>query len=358
MEIKIDLDDLRKRKIFVATPMYGGMSNGMYTRSLCDLTALCVKYGIELRSYFLFNESLITRARNYCVDEFLRSDSDHLLFIDSDIGFNPQDVIAMMALQTPESEYDVIAAPYPKKCITWEKILQAVNKGVADQNPNVLEDFVGDFVFNPHMDANETSKTIRLDEPAQVLETGTGFMMIRRKTFEKYLEAYPEIMYKPDHVRTEAFDGSRKIGMYFQAEVDRYNPTKVYEKLLKKLSEGESVTADQAKDILAEAKSRMDSSTDRYLSEDYLFCQNTRKAGMKVWLCPWMHLQHSGTYVFGGKLPALASIGASATADAELIRRQRAAGSTGPQSQIQSRPVSPVIANDPNLIKKFKKVAL
>ena len=353
MEIKIDIEQLRSRKLFIATPMYGGVCNGMYTRSLCDLTAMCVRYGIEVRSYFLFNESLITRARNYCVDEFMRSDAEHLLFIDSDIGFNPQDVIAMMALQTPESEYDVIAGPYPKKCITWEKILQAVNKGVADNNPNILEDFVGDFVFNPAIDDTEESRTIRLDQPAQVLETGTGFMMIRKNTFKKYLEAYPEIMYKPDHVRTEAFDGSRKIGMFFQAEVDRHNPTKTYENLLKKIADGDSVSALEAKETLSVAKSKMDSSTDRYLSEDYLFCQNVRKAGMKVWLCPWMHLQHAGTYVFGGKLPALASIGASATADADLIRKQR----QGIQQPVRNPiPIAAPINHNPEILMKFKKV--
>lgn len=359
MEIKIDIEALRKRKLFVATPMYGGIANGMYTRSLCDLTAMCVRYGIEVRSYFLFNESLITRARNYCVDEFLRSDSDHLLFIDSDIGFNPQDVIAMMALQTDESEYDVIAAPYPKKCITWEKILQAVNKGVADNNPNVLEDFVGDFVFNPAMGENESSRVIRLDEPAEVLETGTGFMMIRRNTFNKYLEAYPEIMYKPDHVRTEAFDGTRKIGQYFQAEIDRYNPMKDYREMLERIAAGENIPLQDVANILANADNKMERSTDRYLSEDYLFCQNTRKAGMKVWLCPWMHLQHAGAYVFGGKLPALASIGASATADADLIKRQRAAGQ-GQSLPPSAKPVNlppPSFTNSPDLLKKFKKIS-
>mgnify|MGYP000341873540 CR=1 FL=1 len=65
---------------------------------------------------FLFNESLITRARNYLVDEFLRSDFTHLLFIDSDIHYNPQDVIAMLAL-----EKDVIGGPYPKKSINWNQ---------------------------------------------------------------------------------------------------------------------------------------------------------------------------------------------------------------------------------------------
>lgn len=283
MEIKIDIEQLRQRKLFVATPMYGGNASGIYTRSMCDLTALCVKYGIEVRSYFLFNESLITRARNYCVDEFLRSDAQHLMFIDSDIGFNPQDVIALMALQSPESPYDVIAGPYPKKCITWEKIKQAVDRGAADGNPNALEDFVGDFVFNPAMEENETSKTIKLDEPAEVLETGTGFMMIRRSTFDKYKKNYPEYSYRPDHVRTEAFDGSREIHAYFDCIIDP--------------------------------------KTKRYLSEDYMFCQNVRHMGGKVWLCPWMHMQHAGTYMFAGKLPALASIGASATADSELLKK-------------------------------------
>jgi len=314
MEIKIDIEALRNRKLFVATPMYGGQCNGIYTRSICDLTALCVKYGIEVRSYFLFNESLITRARNYCVDEFLRSDAEHLLFIDSDIGFNPQDVIALMALQSPESPYDVIAAPYPKKCITWEKIYAAVNKGVVDNNPSVLEDFVGDFVFNPAMDKGEQSKTIRLDEPAEVLETGTGFMMIRRSTFDKYKEHYPQYSYKPDHIRTEAFDGSREIHAYFDCIIDP--------------------------------------ETKRYLSEDYMFCQNVRKMGSKVWLCPWMHLQHAGTYIFAGKLAALASIGASATADSQLINKHKTdKNNVAPKTPI---PINPI--NNSDLLKKFKSV--
>ena len=309
MEIKIDIEKLRNRKLFVATPMYGGNASGIYTRSMCDLTALCVKYGIEVRSYFLFNESLITRARNYCVDEFLRSDSHHLMFIDADIGFDPKDIIALMALQDTDSPYDVIAGPYPKKCITWEKIKQAVDKGAADDQPNNLEDYVGDFVFNPAMEPGETSKSIRLDEPAEVLETGTGFMMIRRPTFEKYKQHYPQYSYKPDHVRTAEFDGSREIHAYF--------------------------------DCIIDPKTR------RYLSEDYMFCQNVRQMDMKVWLCPWMHLQHAGTYVFAGKLPALASIGASATADAGLLKSQR-----------NPKPSVPVeIANvSPELLKKFRPI--
>ena len=275
MEINIPIEKLRERGLFVATPMYGGQCAGMFARSTADLSALCAKYGIPLQFYFLFNESLITRARNYCCDEFMRSTCEHMMFIDSDIGFNPQDVIALMALQANDEEkYDIIGGPYPKKCISWEKIKHAVDKGVADEDPNVLEKFVGDYVFNPK--GNQSS--IPLSEPVEVLEIGTGFMMVTKRAMKKFEESYKEqYSYKPDHVRTEHFDGSREILMFFQAEVDPVSK--------------------------------------RYLSEDYWFCQKAQAIGLSTWFCPWMVLQHVGTYIFGGSLADIASVGAAATAD-------------------------------------------
>lgn len=279
MEIKIPVEDLRSRGLFVATPMYGGQCAGMFARSVADLSAICTQYGIPLQFYFLFNESLITRARNYCCDEFMRSNCEHMMFIDSDIGFNPQDIIALMALQAQnEDEYDIIGGPYPKKCISWEKIKHAVDKGMADEDPSVLEKFVGDYVFNP----KGGQSSIPISEPVEVLEIGTGFMMVTKKAMQKFADSYPQYNYKPDHVRTEHFDGSREIMMYFQAEVDP--------------------------------------ETKRYLSEDYWFCQKAQAIGLRTWFCPWMKLQHVGTYIFGGSLADLASIGASATADPSAIK--------------------------------------
>ena len=88
MKEQLDIEKLKSRKLFVATPMYSGVCCGTYTKSTNDLSTVCAKNNIPLRFYFLFNESLITRARNYCVDEFLRSDCTHLMFIDSDLGFD------------------------------------------------------------------------------------------------------------------------------------------------------------------------------------------------------------------------------------------------------------------------------
>lgn len=280
MEMEIELSELRKRKIMVATPMYGGQCHGMYAKSCADLAKLCQAYDVDLKFFYLFNESLITRARNYCVDEFMRSHYTHLMFIDSDIGFDPHDVLSMAAMMDPEEEdpKEVMCGPYPKKTIAWEKIKRAVDKGFADENPQNLDKYVGDYVFNPA----DGGDSIRIDTPCKVLEGGTGFMMIAKSAFEKFTAAYPDYTYLPDHVRTKHFDGSREIGMFFQALID--------------------------------PKSK------RYLSEDYMFCQYMQEIGVPTWLCPWMRLVHTGSYTFGGSLADIAALGASATADIDAIK--------------------------------------
>ena len=274
MEITIPIEELRKRKIFVATPMYGGMCSGQYCKSTADLAKLCQHHGVDIEFFYLFNESLIPRARNYCVDEFLRHEQfTHLMFIDADIGFNPDDVLTLAAIAEPGTDKQIVCGPYPKKCIAWEKIKVAVDKGFADENPQALAEYVGDYVFNP---ASE-SRTIAIDKPCEVMEGGTGFMMIQRSAFEQYEKAYPEFHYLPDHVRSEHFDGTREIMAYFDCVID--------------------------------PKSK------RYLSEDYMFCQWARDADIKVWMAPWIRLTHMGSYTFGGSLEALARCDVSATAD-------------------------------------------
>lgn len=327
---------LQKQKLFVATPMYGGTCHGMYTRAITDLTTTCTRHNIPLQIYYLFNESLITRARNYCCDEFLRSDATHLMFIDSDIGFNAQDVLSLLAIQAqegaPGNNFDVIGGPYPKKCISWEKIRLAVDKGFGDpHNPNpdlrdanLLERFVGDYVFNP----KHNTKEIKIGEPLEVLELGTGFMMIRRSAFDLFNKAFPDLTYRPDHIRTEHFDGSREIMMYFQADRDVYDPTRQYENALKKIHElavegFDPIALKELIDSTFKEKEELAAKVSRrYLSEDYWFCWKIAAAGGGVWFCPWMQTQHVGSYIFGGSLQDLATIGASATADAGALHKK------------------------------------
>jgi len=254
MQLQVKVDDLRKCKLFVATPMYGGQNNGMYMKACLDLQGLCIQYGIEIRFSFLFNESLITRARNYLVDEFLhRSDCTHLLFLDSDIHFDPNDVIALLAL-----DKDVIGGPYPKKAIKWKSIKTAVQKN-PDIDPGTLEKVTGDYVFNPV----KGTEQFNLSEPLEVMEIGTGFMLVDRKVFNKMEEAYPMIRYLPDHVGQANFDGSRYIHAFFDTVID-------------------------SKDSITGGGS------ERYFSEDYMFCQMWRKIGGSIGLCAWLVTSHRG----------------------------------------------------------------
>jgi len=265
MEIQVNVDDLKKNKLFIATPMYGGMAHGLYIKSCLDLQTTMTRYGIETKFSFLFNESLITRARNYLVDEFLRTDYTHMLFIDSDIHYSPQDIIALMAL-----DKDIIGGPYPKKSINWNNVAETARKH-PNLDPKELENLVGEYVFN----VVKGTAQFQVSEPLQVMEIGTGHMMIKRQVFEKLNQAFPMIRYKPDHVGQANFDGSRYIHAYFDTVIDS----------------ADSITG---------------GGSDRYLSEDYMFCQMWRKIGGEIYLCPWMRTQHIGTYAFTGNMPAVA----------------------------------------------------
>jgi hypothetical protein len=274
MEINIQPDVLRQTtKLFIATPMYGGFNHGLFLKSALDLQSMFMQHGIEVKFSFLFNESLITRARNYLVEEFLNSKGNdgkpftHLMFIDADIHYNPLDVMALLTI-----DKDVIGAPYPKKSINWGAVWTTCKKLLANPefieskfNAAELDGVTGEYVFNPVPGTN-TFSTL---EPVEMMEIGTGFMMIKREVFDKFKEEYPHLNYRPDH-RGGQFDGTKYIHAYFDTVIDP--------------------------------------DSHRYLSEDYMFCQYWRAIGGKVWLCPWMRNQHIGTYPFTGDLPRVAAM--------------------------------------------------
>ncbi len=268
MQLEVPIAELQKLKLFIATPMYGGLCYGSFMKSALDLSRVCAQYNISIQFSMLFNESLITRARNYMVDEFLRSDADRLIFIDSDVEFNPLDVLALVALDKP-----IVGGPYPKKCIAWENVYDAARFGlVPNDQRGRLADFAGDIVMN----VVPGTEKIQLNQPAEVLEIGTGFMCVKREVFTDFAEQYgTQYAYNPDHNRAAAFDGTRKIYQYFQAEIV---PTKGM------------------------------NGHERYLSEDYWFCQKARDIGHSVWICPWMNLKHHGAYIYTGSVTAMAQV--------------------------------------------------
>jgi hypothetical protein len=240
-------------KLFVATPMYGGMCAGYYTQSIIQLFTTCQANGVDVHFSFMFNESLITRARNSLALTFLKTECTHLMFIDSDIRFRAEDVIHMI-----RADKDILCGIYPKKEINWFTVKAAMDRGVPfDQ----LKSHTGSFVVNLVDYAGEV--TVPMGTPVEIFNGGTGFMLIKREVFEKMGEVVPS--YSNDVIDLS--------GMMKQSE-----PIKEF------------------------FTTSIEPGTNRLLSEDYHFCRTWREMGGKVYAAPWCQLAHIGTYAFEGQL--------------------------------------------------------
>src|SRR5271170_1363655 len=103
----------------IGTPCFGGQVSVNYTASLLKLEkALCAYSGVSLKVLFKDGDALITRARASLVAQFLDDpDATHLLFIDADIGFEPEQVLRLL-----QCGAEMCAAVYPVKRIDWDKV--------------------------------------------------------------------------------------------------------------------------------------------------------------------------------------------------------------------------------------------
>lgn len=251
MSITIDLPT--KKKCFVATPMYGGMCFGTYTQSLMVFIEIMLQKNIPVLVSMLFNESLIQRARNALVNEFLKSDCTHMLFIDADISFNPHEIAAMF-----DHDLDILCGIYPKKEINWLTVEEAVKSGVPTKE---LQYHTGAWVIN--LVDYQNTVNVPINQPLEIWNGGTGMMLIKREVFENLKEKVPS--YVNDVVAV--------------------------------------VDADKPRDRIYEFfATSIEPDTERLLSEDYHFCRIWRQAGGKIYAAPWVTLGHSGTYVFSGRL--------------------------------------------------------
>ena len=246
----------KKGNIFVATPMYGGQCTGYYTQSMLTLGPVLNQNGYDMAYSAMFNESLIQRGRNALAHGFMqRPECTHLMFIDADIKFNPQDIIKML-----EADKDIICGIYPKKEINWVEVEKAVKEGVPTDR---LKTRTASVVVNLKDYAG--SVTVPVSEPVEIFNGGTGFMLIKRSTFETMKSVVNS--YNNDVLFLDGGISNDRITEYFACAVEP--------------------------------------GTERLLSEDYFFCWKAREAGLKVWAAPWAQLGHFGSYLFeGGLTPA------------------------------------------------------
>jgi hypothetical protein len=302
VRLTVDPATLHGKSLFVGTPMYDGRCHAEFTFPLCQLSAVCAQIGIDLQLYFVTGDALVMKARNEVAHRFLASGASHLMMIDSDIGFAAADVLSLLALQSANdgrNDFDAIAAPWPMKRIAWDKVVRGVAAGMAEPDPDNLRHVASDMLISPL-----EPTPFAIDAPIEVRQSGTGFMMIRRATLERFQEAYPHRRYRTRDI--PAPDGSfPPIVQFFESEIfgqDQFLLGQAIAFVRANPAATDEEVDRFVRDLPVEPSD--------YVSEDFVFCRLLRQTGMKVWTCPWIEITHTGSYTYASRLRDLARIGA------------------------------------------------
>jgi hypothetical protein len=243
-------------KLHIAIPAFGAMMSTHCVRSLLDLRAALWTRGIDHDVDFIVHESLIPRARNLLAAMSLEDPvCTHTLFIDADIKFRFEDVLAML-----DADRDIVCGAYPAKAINMDELLFAVR----EEHPDPLRYATRMVVNILPPPPGQTSMDIKVVKGCVPIGEGaTGFMMIKRQVFERMIAAYPETMYYSDQA-ADAKGTADHRGQQLWALFD---------------------CAVRGK---------------RYVSEDYLFCQRWREIGGEVHLYLAAQLGHVGQHIYTG----------------------------------------------------------
>ena len=239
-----------KVNLVVATPCFGGQISVLYAASLFRLQKLVHRCSdLSLKVLFKDGDALITRARASLISQFLDDPrSTHLLFIDADIGFEPDQVLRLI-----ESGADMCAAIYPIKRIDWEKVKTTIETARPNPAAAALK-----YVF----EVDNPSAVAEKGGFVKVRYAGTGFLMIRRDALERMCARHPQLQYRRDH-STDAATASDKRFALFEC-------------------------------MIAEDGT--------YLSEDFAFCKRWTDMGGEIWADLKSKLRHVGPMTFCGDL--------------------------------------------------------
>jgi hypothetical protein len=243
-----------KPVIFIATPCFGGMVSQNYMLSVIRLMSYAKSAGFDVTLSMLGYDALISRARSTLVAGFLDNlSATHLLFVDADIGFEPQQVERLL-----QFDKDFAGALYPLKSIDWDFIPQRCVEGGESVQQAALS-YVG--TFCPEAERKEQGDFVT------GIYVGGGFQMIRRSVLEKMIAAYPETHFSCVH--SLPISGLRHGAV-------------------------------QSSNLFALFDCIIDPDTGAYLSEDYSFCRRWRQIGGEIWIDSASKLTHTGPYEFVG----------------------------------------------------------
>lgn len=159
--------NLAGRKLMVCIPAYDNKLNIDSAFALANLAVKVQPLGVKLILTHVSGCSLITKARNGLVADFLASDADALLFVDADVVVNADAILRLFALSVGK---DITAGIYPRRG--------------SDRK----------FFLDYHLDERGA---LEFDDNGllRIQRIGTGFMMIQRHVLETMIAKHPEWAY-------------------------------------------------------------------------------------------------------------------------------------------------------------------
>lgn len=167
--------------ITIATPAFGEMFYTPYVQSVLRLqrAALARRWAIR---HATVSYAYVSDSRNYLLTHWYdKSDSSHLLFVDADMGFEPQLIFDMVAFDKP-----VTGVIYTKRQVNLTRLAELAAKG---EPPARAIARAHDFIVRPLRGRPPR----RARGFIEVEGCGTGIMLIKRETVTTMLEKLPAI---------------------------------------------------------------------------------------------------------------------------------------------------------------------
>lgn len=187
----------------ILTPCYGNQITCNYTICMTQTLQYFKELNIPISVEFCRNDSLITRARNNLLARAMNNhDNTHFIFIDSDISWNPSDILKLMM-----SGKDLIGGVYPLKKYNWNKVFNESNNSIHDMinrknNCEYISSMGNEEVLRYNMlnyNVNYISNHLNItDNILEVKHLATGFMMMTRNCVTLLHYHYPSTKYTDD----------------------------------------------------------------------------------------------------------------------------------------------------------------
>lgn len=122
------------RRVMIGTPCYDGRVDIWYTHSLLRTAEMAATQNIQILPLWVSFDALVQRARNDTVYSALDADVDDLVWIDSDIEWEPRDFFKLL-----NYDVDVVGGTYPKKSDKEEYVVRQMRRRPPDPKTGLLE---------------------------------------------------------------------------------------------------------------------------------------------------------------------------------------------------------------------------